>query len=345
MQLLGGSKRGAEQSASPPGIETEKPSPSTSITPLPEPPAPLNEVQPPVAKEGVTAQRPAQVETASADPLPPILNAGITPNAQPLISIMQASSKGDWDSVDSQTQALKQTASPVKGNRKLSRESDAEGLKEFRQNNFMAAIAAFERGVKADSSDVEVINNLGYAHLQADHLRDATRILTHVLLLAPDRSSAWGNLADALSRTDNQNAPRDALRLAIYFSGNRQRTVEFLGRAAEKHSVEKFRSLASNVLREVDAIPPRTGRQANAPVSAPVPNATREQPTNAAVSPPAPQKTIDQLFSEQSAHCASGLPGIFCREAVRLKLCAGQWSENPPPGKTLCKQVKNPVPE
>ena len=259
LQLFGNSKRVGEQSNASVAVENDKlptpPPPSPSA-----PNAPLPEVQTPLEKEASTVQLPTQIEPASVEPLPSVLNAEITPNTQPLILIMQASSKEDWGSVDNQTQAIKQAASPVRGNRKLSREANAEGLEAFRQSNFPAAIAAFERGIRADPNDVELMNNLGYAHLQAEHVKDAIRIFTHVLLLAPDRSSAWANLSDSLSRTDNQNAPRDALRLAVYFSSNRQRTLEFLGKTVETHSVERFRSVASNVLREVDGISPRNRR-------------------------------------------------------------------------------------
>ena len=259
LQLFGNSKRVGEQSNASVAVENDKLSRSTTSS-RSAPNASLTEVQTPLEKEASTVQLPRQIEPASVEPRPSVLNAEITPNAQPLILIMQASSKEDWGSVDNQTQAIKQAASPVRGNRKLSREANAEGLEAFRQSNFLAAIAAFERGVMADPNDVEVMNNLGYAHLQAEHVKDAIRILTHVLLLAPDRSSGWANLSDSLSRTDNQNAPRDALRLAVYFSSNRQRTLEFLGRTVETHSVERFRSVASNVLREVDGISPRTRR-------------------------------------------------------------------------------------
>ena len=259
LQLSGNSKRVGEQSNASAAVENDKL--PTSPPPSPSAPnAPLPEVQTPLEKEASTVQLPTQIEPASVEPLPSVLNAEITPNTQPLILIMQASSKEDWGSVDNQTQAIKQAASPVRGNRKLSREANAEGLEAFRQSNFPAAIAAFERGIRADPNDVELMNNLGYAHLQAEHVKDAIRIFTHVLLLAPDRSSAWANLSDSLSRTDNQNAPRDALRLAVYFSSNRQRTLEFLGKTVETHSVERFRSVASNVLREVDGISPRNRR-------------------------------------------------------------------------------------
>jgi len=259
LQLFGNSKRVGEQSNASVEVENDKLSTSTTSS-RSAPNASLTEVQTPLEKEASTVQLPTQIEPASVEPIPSVLNAEITPNAQPLVLIMQASSKEDWGSVDNQTQAIKQAASPVRGNRKLSREANAEGLEAFRQSNFPAAIAAFERGVRADPNDVELMNNLGYAHLQAEHVKDSIRILTHVLLLAPDRSSAWANLSDSLSRTDNQNAPIDALRLAVYFSSNRQRTLEFLGKTLETHSVERFRSVVSTVLREVDRIAPRNRR-------------------------------------------------------------------------------------
>jgi predicted Zn-dependent protease len=214
-------------------VEVENDKLSTSTTSSRSAPnASLTEVQTPLEKEASTVQLPTQIEPASVEPIPSVLNAEITPNAQPLVLIMQASSKEDWGSVDNQTQAIKQAASPVRGNRKLSREANAEGLEAFRQSNFPAAIAAFERGVRADPNDVELMNNLGYAHLQAEHVKDSIRILTHVLLLAPDRSSAWANLAEVYALKSKNDEAVAALILAFQFSSNKDRTVTFLNERA-----------------------------------------------------------------------------------------------------------------
>ncbi|MBK9393447.1 MAG: zinc-ribbon domain-containing protein [Uliginosibacterium sp.] len=50
-------------------------------------------------------------------------------------------------------------------------------------------------------------------------------------------------------------------------------------------------------------------------------------------------RTIDELYEERiGSECSRGAFGHICRESVRLTLCSGKLSDNPPPGQSVCTQ-------
>ena len=52
------------------------------------------------------------------------------------------------------------------------------------------------------------------------------------------------------------------------------------------------------------------------------------------------QKSIDEQYDVRAeAECNKGFTGILCREALRLKLCEGKWSVNPPVGQSHCMKA------
>lgn len=50
-------------------------------------------------------------------------------------------------------------------------------------------------------------------------------------------------------------------------------------------------------------------------------------------------RTIDEAYEERiGSECSRGAFGHICRESIRLTLCSGKLSDNPPPGQTVCTQ-------
>lgn len=58
--------------------------------------------------------------------------------------------------------------------------------------------------------------------------------------------------------------------------------------------------------------------------------------------PTSEQKPIDEQYNERAAkECQRGFFGLLCRETMKLKLCDGKWTDNPPEGLSLCKRAKS----
>lgn len=58
----------------------------------------------------------------------------------------------------------------------------------------------FAEAVKADPTDVEAVDNLGFALLKVDRVGEAERVLLAALSLDPTRAGAWFNFGDAMAR-------------------------------------------------------------------------------------------------------------------------------------------------
>jgi hypothetical protein len=73
----------------------------------------------------------------------------------------------------------------------------------------------------------------------------------------------------------------------------------------------------------------------------PAPQIEESAPPVAAAPAPAPKpaaQSVDKQYEERTAkECDAGFTGILCREKVRLNMCKGLWSENPPAGQSICK--------
>ena len=53
------------------------------------------------------------------------------------------------------------------------------------------------------------------------------------------------------------------------------------------------------------------------------------------------EKTIDEQYKELSKkECERGLAGLLCREGLKMKLCDGKWTAEPPQGQSLCKRAQ-----
>ena len=123
------------------------------------------------------------------------------------------------------------------------------------RNDIATAIVSFSEGIKADPSDIEIRNNLGYSYILAKDFQNAIDTLVDVLYVAPERSSAWANLSDVFSRVGKINEAKATLRLTVRYSSNRQRTIEFLTKIENSHEVFDYRDVARQVLLEMDYIP------------------------------------------------------------------------------------------
>lgn len=220
--------------------------------------APTPEV---VAAEGaqeVAAEpgsEPVVVDPAAAVPAAEHPEAAAPAAEHPLISLVSAAASNDWAAAEDRMTAVKAIAAPAAGNRQAARAANAEGLAALQQNNVQAAIAAFSAAAEADASDVEARSNLAFAYVKGKDFENGMRASLETLQLAPTRSNAWINLADALAQSGNPGGAVATLRLAVRYSDSREKTVAFLSRIAASNPSEPFRTAAAQVVNEAPQIP------------------------------------------------------------------------------------------
>jgi len=173
--------------------------------------------------------------------------------ASPVGSLLQLAEQGDWSGVDKGVLDIQSHMEvQVRGNRSSARSANQLGLQALQANDYAAARVAFEQGVRDDPSDIEVRNNLAYVLVKTQDTT-AVDVLTTVLMQTPDRTSGWANLAEATA--SDSAISTSALKLAVRFSANRERTLDVLRQVAAGNSNEQYRSVATSVLSSIDRIP------------------------------------------------------------------------------------------
>lgn len=224
----------------------------------PQPSLPQTEVAPPPVEDHPAHQDEQQAPVEEEQPTTNAVPPAETLKQRFVSSMLQAAAEEDWSLADIQSEQLNRTRpQPERGDRKVARAANVEGLQAMQQGNITDAIDAFSRAIEADASDIEIRNNLGFAYIKVGDFISAVNTLIDVLYMAPERGSAWANLSDVLARSNLMPAAEASLRLTVRYSTDRQKTAEFLQKAAESHEVESFREIAGRVLQKMDSIPQR----------------------------------------------------------------------------------------
>lgn len=235
---------------------------SVAQAPTPQEPAAVPAVAPgaPSVAAAPPAALPPSISVASIASLPAQSGTAPTPHdrLEPISTLLRLAKAGNWSAVDEQVALVRSNASrPVPSDRVAARSANREGLAALARQDYTVAVVALRRAVEVDPGDVEAQNNLGFALLKERQNKESIDVLERLLLQAPARSSAWANLAEAASSDSAVGA--SALRLAVRFSANRDRTVSFLKQVLDNHPDEQFRAIAGEVLASVDAIPGGSG--------------------------------------------------------------------------------------
>ncbi len=186
-----------------------------AAAPAPWPQRPTQPAPPPV-RRAVPAPPPAVLEKApSAEPANAAPNSVRSPE-QAIAAVLVAASRKDWARVDAEVARMK-AAAPAH-----------------------------------TASEIDTLNNQAREWLRKDNTRKAAEVLTQVVVLAPERPSAWAPLTEGLS---NNEAGLNALRVAVHLSTDRAKTVVYLQDAKDHSASDNFAALAAVVLREIDHIP------------------------------------------------------------------------------------------
>lgn len=271
--------------------------------------------------------------------------------------MLDSATENNWAGVDQLAASISQSGQ-VTGDRDTARTENANGLAALRQGDVKDALGSFAQAIKADPSDVEAINNYGYALIKSGQNGAAVRALGQALMLVPTRTDAWTNLSEAIAGSDPDQAV-SVLRLAYYFSSNRDHTVKYLQNVASYNEDKPYQHVAAVALNQLAAVP-----ASNADVSQPLLNSASGLPSVAAttvntqpgqVAVPASasssptmamaqqsaqsgeKPTPDELYnSEAHSQCAGGLFGKDCRHRIREQICAGVAPGSP--GATVCNK-------
>lgn len=221
---------------------------STESTPKPAAPVPPTasntQALPPIAPTSTTAS--AVIEA------PPVSIASFKPY---LLSMLHGAHDRNRTSIDQSLNALAVVPRPPAGNKVAARNSNEQGLDALKSQSYASAIGAFRLGIEQDPSNVELINNLGFALYKNGQLNLAKEQIELSLLYSPKRASAWVNLGDIYFKEGNEANAIDAYLLAYAFTANKDRLYKTVESQAENDPDSYTRIFYSKVLTALRQTP------------------------------------------------------------------------------------------
>ena len=212
------------------------------------PAQPAQPVQEPVPQNAQQTQQPS-AEQSNKEPQKASEMPATSKSVQALIAqIINGQKAGNDSQINAGLNDIKQMPVPRRGDRKVARQLNDEGLALLKTESYQPAIQKFSEAVAADPADQEVQNNLGYAYLLAGNYAAAGKSLEAAIALDPMRSSAWFNLATLFAKAGNeQNAVATGI-IAYRMSKNQQKTLDFLTKQSQTDNDPKIRAFATKLL-------------------------------------------------------------------------------------------------
>lgn len=183
-----------------------------------------------------------------------------------LKNMLNAGPGNNADLLQREAAQIRALPQPPRGDRRMARSLNQDGLDALRKNDFARAASILTNAASTDMSDEEVANNLGFALMRSGRSGEAQASLFRSLSLNPVRSSAWFNLGQLLAGANNENGAYSSFLLAYRFSGNQEKTKEWLNKLAQEDPDSRVRAAASRTLGSTNV--------RNAPAPAPAPAAT-----------------------------------------------------------------------
>ena len=235
------------------------------ITPASNPTQNLpNQNQPsPTSEDNAAAPeqtKPVIIPTASvkeAEPIHDKLNDSINNTPEMLVRKMLNDAGKDGSlTAESDIQSIKQQIErlpkPAKGNKKAAKALNAKGLSASRKGDFFSAEKMFKQAHHLDRSDVEIVNNLGYAQIKQGHLDLAEQTITLALTLSPGRSTAWENYGEILGIQGNIDQATAAFGIAYQFSKNPAAMHQAMKKLYDAEQINSLKQARANAIARAE---------------------------------------------------------------------------------------------
>jgi Flp pilus assembly protein TadD len=198
-------------------------------------------------------QTPAASRRASLGTEPIALATGEDAVRRMIAASMANEGNGDVDAIIAAKRQIE--APPL--NRHLepaahqqARAANDRGLQLLRSGDMEEAVQAFKAAYELAPTDIEIVNNFGYAYLQHNDPEAAEAWLLLAVALAPERVNAWVNLGESYARQGEARMAVACLANGYRFSKNPTATRQFLAKLADMEDEdEEVRKAARHTLR------------------------------------------------------------------------------------------------
>jgi Flp pilus assembly protein TadD len=125
------------------------------------------------------------------------------------------------------------------GAHQRARVANDRGLELLREGHMAEAVQVFQAAHQLAPTDVEIMNNFGYAYLQNHDPGAAEPWLLLALVLSPGRVNAWVNLGQAYAKQGEHSIAVACLANGYRFSKNQTTTRQFLQKLADDEDEEE----------------------------------------------------------------------------------------------------------
>ena len=165
--------------------------------------------------------------------------------------LIDAASDGSDENFESILQKLEEEPRPPSGDRQMARPLNVAALAALKKGKFSQAAELLRQALQADPSDVEISDNLGYALQMMGRYEESESQQIAVLQYAPERASAWSNLADVSSHLGKSRQAVGAYIKAHRFS---RKPEVFLGYLRKNVDNPDYAAARNNLLEAIQKI-------------------------------------------------------------------------------------------
>lgn len=163
-------------------------------------------------------------------------------------TLVAAAIAGDQAKLAQIAQQLKSRPRPARGDRRIARQFNEEGLALWQRQRFAEAAPLFRQAHGADPGDAEIAENLGYALLRSGAVAQAEPAILEALRLGPERASAWGTLGHIYAKQGKHQDGVSCVLAAYRFARNPQRALDVYSRLAATDEDPKVRAMLAEVV-------------------------------------------------------------------------------------------------
>ena len=133
-----------------------------------------------------------------------------------------------WQDINQRVKSLKDLTNITNGNRAVSENLVQDGINFLETDHTSEAISSFEKAISEDASFSLPRSLLGRTLTRAGKIDIARNVLIDALVIEPDRGSTWLSAAEMFAEMNKPDESALALKLAIYFSSNREIALQSL---------------------------------------------------------------------------------------------------------------------
>jgi tetratricopeptide (TPR) repeat protein len=222
------------------------PSPPPSSPPTPPPSPPRATPLPAEARVG-------SVPPASPPAAPPLETAAGQNDVRQMMTYAMTKGGVDHEAEIAAAKRRLEAHTPLRradpGARRQARAANERGRSALQESRGAEAVQAFQAAYTADPTDVEIINNLGYAYLFQGDLQTAEVWLLRALVLLPGRSIAWANLGHVYAAEGNLRGAVACFANAYRFALRKEPMRKSLESLARDNENDKVREAAGQALQ------------------------------------------------------------------------------------------------